>query len=195
MSPNFPAQWQHIRNTRYEDVESHPNTGQVMSFSLTRYYLVRFGGGVEETMTLEIKRLQTGDESLFAETVNAVRTPYGELDASSEYIEEFLAKNDHYLIVAVIDARPVGFVLGYRMARMQRQQAMMCLFEIDVLPAYQRQGIGMALIEALKRICVEEGIANMWLDTSESNTAAIALYQKAGGVQRAIDGAGFQWNF
>lgn len=146
-------------------------------------------------MVITLKRLQVGDELLCARTINEVRTPYNELDASDEYLAAFLTHADHYLIVAVSDARPVGFVLGYRMARLQRQQAMMCLYEIDVLPAYQRQGIGTALITELKRLCMQDGIARLWLDTSESNTAAMALYQKTGGVRRSHDDAGFHWTF
>jgi ribosomal protein S18 acetylase RimI-like enzyme len=72
---------------------------------------------------------------------------------------------------------------------------MMYLHEIDVLPSYQRQGIGTALIEELKRICRTEGITKMWLGTSESNIAAMALYQKTGGMRLSTGEAGFQWTF
>ncbi len=146
-------------------------------------------------MSYRITQLKPGDESLAEESINNVWTPYGSLSASKEYLTKFLADDNHYLYVATDDSKPVGVVLAYQISQLPREQTMMYLYAIDVLPSYQNRGIGAALIEELKRICIKKGIAKMWLGTSQSNLPAMALYKKTGGTRMGMDEAGFQWVF
>lgn len=148
------------------------------------------------TTEYEIIRLKPGDEHIAAETVNLVK--YEDMvspNVAEEYLTQFLADDDNYLIIAIANGNVAGFVLAYRLARVDGARTMMYLHEIGVLSAYRRQRIGTALMEETKRICQEDGIIKMWLGTSESNTAAIALYEKTGGKRLGNDAAGFQWSF
>jgi ribosomal protein S18 acetylase RimI-like enzyme len=52
-----------------------------------------------------------------------------------------------------------------------------------VLPAYQRRGYGQMILTALERRAVELGYRTLELDTTEQQTAAIALYCKNGYIQ------------
>ena len=146
-------------------------------------------------MSYRITKLKPGDELLAEESIKNVWIPYDSLSASKKYLTKFLADDDHYLYVATEDSKPVGMVLAYRVAQLPREQTMMYLYAIDVLPSHQNRGIGAALIEELKRVCVEKGIAKMWLGTSQSNLPAMALYKKTGGTRMGMDEAGFQWDF
>lgn len=146
-------------------------------------------------MSFRILRLKPGDESLAEESIKNIWTPYGSSSASRKYLTKFLTDDDHYLYVAMEDSKPVGMVLAYRIAQLTREQTMMYLHAIDVLPSHQNHGVGTALIEELKRICVEKGITKMWLDTSQSNLPAMALYEKTGGTRMGMDEAGFKWDF
>ena len=49
-----------------------------------------------------------------------------------------------------------------------------------VLPAYQRRGFGGAMLEKLESTARERGFNHIHLDTSMSQTAAMALYRKHG---------------
>ena len=71
----------------------------------------------------------------------------------------------------------------------------MFLYEIDVAPEYQRQGVGTALIRVLERICRDEGFAEMFVFTNRSNTAAMRLYASTGAHTEADDEQMFVWTY
>lgn len=54
------------------------------------------------------------------------------------------------------------------------------LFNIAVDPAYQRRGLGRALLEAVIDEVEKRGVATLWLEVRASNAAAIALYESLG---------------
>ena len=51
---------------------------------------------------------------------------------------------------------------------------------IAVSPEYRGKGIGLALMNELKRLAVQKNIDNLILEVRESNDAAISLYKKVG---------------
>ncbi|WHP30707.1 ribosomal protein S18-alanine N-acetyltransferase [Trabulsiella odontotermitis] len=54
------------------------------------------------------------------------------------------------------------------------------LFNIAVDPAYQRHGLGRALLEHLIDALEKHGVVTLWLEVRASNVAAIALYESLG---------------
>ncbi|MFW0764430.1 ribosomal protein S18-alanine N-acetyltransferase [Trabulsiella odontotermitis] len=54
------------------------------------------------------------------------------------------------------------------------------LFNIAVDPAYQRRGLGRALLEHLIDALEKHGVVTLWLEVRASNVAAIALYESLG---------------
>jgi ribosomal protein S18 acetylase RimI-like enzyme len=69
------------------------------------------------------------------------------------------------------------------------------LYEIAVAPEYQRRGVATALIQGLERICRDEGMAEMFVFTNRSNTAAMRLYASTGGHTEADDEQMFVWTY
>lgn len=55
---------------------------------------------------------------------------------------------------------------------------------IAVHPAYQRQGLGRRLIEAMKRLAAEQGIRKLSLRVLSTNPRAIAFYESCGFKQQ-----------
>ena len=96
-------------------------------------------------------------------------------------LRSFLNDPDCWLFAAVEGQRIVGFAYGYALQRMNTERKMLYIHEVGVLDAYQRQGIGTRLLEALKKACAEKGFCKMCLTCYQSNEAANALYRKAGG--------------
>ena len=58
---------------------------------------------------------------------------------------------------------------------------MLYIHEVGVAEDRQRQGVGTALITALKDACRSLGICRFFLFTAQSNAGANALYRKCGG--------------
>ena len=67
---------------------------------------------------------------------------------------------------------------GFALAQVAADEAE--ILSIGVTPAWQRQGVGLKLIEGVKRAAVKSGARRLFLEVAESNAAALALYRKAG---------------
>lgn len=136
---------------------------------------------------IKIKRLQKGNEKL-AREVAVKFWPKSELN------DEFLKKETNYLLAAYVDNTLAGFAYAYELDRIEQSKPMVFLYSIDVLPEYQRRGIGKQLIEALRAEFTEEGFCKMFVLTDEGNTAAMRLYQSTGGKRVLPDNVLFVYN-
>lgn len=92
----------------------------------------------------------------------------------------FLARPEHHLLLASAGDEPAGFVTGVEMTHPDKGTEMF-LYELGVDEAFQRRGIGRALVEALAGIARERGCTGMWVLTDADNEAALATYRAAGG--------------
>ena len=101
-------------------------------------------------------------------------------DASVEHMVRLLGRDENYLYVATVSSQPVAFLLAYRFPRVDRDQDMLYLCEIAVLPEHRRRGIGSALIQALKQECQGGSVMEVWVGTEADNAAARALYEATG---------------
>jgi len=108
----------------------------------------------------------------------------------------FLADNRNYLLVAYLDdGAPAGFLRAVELSRPDGPERQMFLYEIDVAPEHQRQGIGSALIAAIDQICRSEGFAEMFVITHRSNAPAMRLYAATGGLTESDDEQMFVWTY
>ena len=55
----------------------------------------------------------------------------------------------------------------------------MFIYELGVDPAYQRRGVGRALVDALASLARDSGCYGMWVATDADNDAALATYRAA----------------
>lgn len=85
-------------------------------------------------------------------------------------------------------------MIAYRLQRFDALRAGVLLYGIGVEPAYQRRGIGRALIEACKDWARSVGAHEVWVLTERSNPAAVALYQSTGGVEESPGTLMFVYN-
>ena len=147
---------------------------------------------------MQIRRLREGDEEVAIRVVEDLKFVMDEIVGVSmdpAYMRGFLADDRNYLIIATVEEQPAGFVLGYELPRVDGPRSMMFLHEIGVEETHRRKGIGRALIEELKRCCVARGCCKMFVPTSASNKAAMALYRSADGKGGADpDAATFGWS-
>ena len=131
-----------------------------------------------------VRRLEAGDEAVARQVVATFKHACPTLD----HMGRFLSDKDHYFFVAGVDRELAGFLLAYKMERCDGERAMMFLYEIEVLSRHRRQGVGTALIEAVKGECERQGLLKMFVITGESNEPAQRLYASSGG-RREQEGA------
>jgi ribosomal protein S18 acetylase RimI-like enzyme len=114
-------------------------------------------------------------------------TLFWDTTPSQETIVKFLSNSQNILLSAEIDDVLVGQVIGYILERWDKDEPMLFLYSIDVEETYQRQGIGTALIKAVRKLGQTEGCSEAFVFTNESNLAAKQLYQSTGGKRSNPD--------
>ncbi len=95
-------------------------------------------------------------------------------------MQGLLAKDDIYLYPATAGDRPVGFLLAYSFPRIEHDQDMVYLYEIEVTPEFRQRGIGSPMIQHLKQDCRKRNILKIWVRTEADNVATRALYETTG---------------
>ena len=118
---------------------------------------------IEAVLKLKLEEERTGD------------TP------SLVHMRSLLSDKRNIFIVARDDEKPVGFAIAYSMPRIDRDQNMVYLYEIEVDREHRRHGIGTKMIDLLKRLCRERPVLKIWVGTEESNIPAQRLYEATGG--------------
>lgn len=93
----------------------------------------------------------------------------------------FLADPANLLVVAFCDDMPCGFATAYRLQRVDRRRAEVLLYEIGVDEAYQRRGIGAALVEEVRRWAADVGADEVWVLAEADDVQAQAFYRAIGG--------------
>ncbi len=129
-----------------------------------------------------IRRLQPGDEKIFRQILEEIKTtpdpPPAPLPDAS--LTTLLLREDVYLLAALSGERALGYLLAYRLPRLDRDCEMVCLYELEVRPDCRRQGVGSGMVRKMMAICRDERVYKMWVDAEVSNKAAIGLYSATG---------------
>lgn len=128
-------------------------------------------------MTIELKRLGPGDDSMVLEAGHLFDGP-----ARPEAVGRFLADPDHHLFVAYAENEPVGFVSGVELTHPDKGTEMF-LYELAVDESHRQSGVGTALVIALRDLARERGCYDMWVLTDDDNEAALRTYRKSGATE------------
>ena len=101
--------------------------------------------------------------------------------------QEFLNDPHHRLVVALEDNLVIGFVSAVIYLHPDKASPELWINEIGVSPAYQRQGVGKALLQYLLANAKQSGCTEAWVLTERTNTAAMAMYKSADGIETLPD--------
>lgn len=97
---------------------------------------------------------------------------------TKEQIAQLLRDYNSIGLIARVDSRIVGFVIG--MIYVDRSAVHGHILTIDVSPAYRRRRIGQTLLQEIEKIFRQKGVRTSHLEVREDNIAAIRLYTKQG---------------
>lgn len=124
-------------------------------------------------MTVELSWMTSGDAGTIAEVSYLFDD-----DVRPEWAEAFLRQPNHHLCIAYADGEAAGFVSGVEITHPDKGTEML-LYELGVDEDYRRQGIGRALLDALRTLAHERGCTGMWVPADDDNEPALALYRSA----------------
>jgi ribosomal protein S18 acetylase RimI-like enzyme len=135
-----------------------------------------------------VRRATPGDAEAVARLLHDFQMEFDEpspgVEALGERYAELIRNRD--LTVLLAGEGPDGFAqLRYRpWVYSAGPNACSYLEEIYVIPSLRGQGIGRALLEAAMDTARREGATHIELGTSETDTAARALYESSGFTNR-----------
>ena len=95
-------------------------------------------------------------------------------------VDEFLGDPRHHLVAAIADGTIIGFASGVHYVHPDKP-AQMFINEAGTDEAWQRRGVGRAVMAALVDHARNIGCTEAWVLTDADNDAARGLYAAAGG--------------
>ena len=131
---------------------------------------------------IEIRQGSLGLIDQMSELFNQYRIFYGqknELEKAKDFLLERLKFQDSLIRLAFRQEIAVGFMQLYPCYSSVRLQPIYILNDLFVHQNYRNNGIGSALINEAKSICISDNIAGLQLETSKLNRAN-ELYKKSG---------------
>lgn len=147
--------------------------------------LPEFAGILRKAViNFQIKKLDSNQVSLAKELIEMFGfddESENQTFSSDEYVRKLLKRDDFHVIVALENGQLIGGLTAYEMQMFKRETTEMFLYEIEVAEEHRQKGIGKALIEYLKEICLEKGIVEMFVGTEKDNIPARKLYVSTGG--------------
>jgi aminoglycoside 3-N-acetyltransferase I len=121
---------------------------------------------------VKVRRLGPGNEAV----VHGLAT-----EGEPARAAELLADERTFFLVAFEREEPIGLVVAYELIRRHREPSQLFVYELGVEPEHRRRGVATALMAELARLARERGIRSGFVLTNESNSAAMALYERLGG--------------
>jgi len=133
-------------------------------------------------MELTIRTLDPED----AAAAQALVERFHRSRVSLSYLRTILASARNVLLVAEVEAAPVGFVWAHWIDRLRLEERQLFLYEIEVAPEHRRRGIGTRLVRALLAQAASAG-SDAFVLTNRSNPGAVAFFKGLGGVTKRGD--------
>lgn len=128
-------------------------------------------------MTIELKRIQPGDELEFTD----IGPDVFDAPIHPERLDAYLLEPGHLMILAVED----GTVVGQCAAVIHRHPDKpdeLYIDEVGTASTHLRRGIATRMVEAMFTWGHELGCREAWLGTELDNLEANGLYRKVGGT-------------
>ena len=125
---------------------------------------------------MKIILLKPGDEELLARAEGVFNSNVPPRARCAMLLRE----PSYVMVVAMTDDNDImGRIYGNVLHRYEATDLL--LYEVDVLDAHQRKGVGRAMLDYLRTLCTRRGYGEMWVLTEPDNEAGNALYKSAGG--------------
>ncbi|HEY94651.1 MAG TPA: GNAT family N-acetyltransferase [Dehalococcoidia bacterium] len=107
----------------------------------------------------------------------------------------FFDDEKNIMLISRTDGAVSGFLWAYILDSPNDPfPKLLLLYSIDVFEPFRRRGIATLLIQHLKEIARTHNCRKMWVPTSRTNLAAVALYRRTGGVAQNDDAVMFTYD-
>jgi aminoglycoside 3-N-acetyltransferase I len=105
---------------------------------------------------------------------------------SDEYLARLLGRGEFWALAASVDGRTVGGLTAHALPMTRIAESEVLIYDIAVLPRYQRQGIGRQLMTAMRAEASAAGMKVVWVPADNEDTHALDFYRALGGEPAAV---------
>ena len=135
---------------------------------------------------MNVERLGPGQIPAMRDALRVFADAFDEEDnffaapPSDEYLRRLLSDPRFVLLVARIDGQVVGALSAYELMKYERERSEFYIYDLAVSEPFRRQGVAIALIQALKPIARAAGGWVIFVQADRVDDPAVALYRKLG---------------
>jgi aminoglycoside 3-N-acetyltransferase I len=137
---------------------------------------------------IRIERLTAADvalaRTLFATMARVFGTDAGAL--RDRYLTHLLGRNDFWALVATVDGQVVGGLTAYTLPLTRAEVSELFIYDIAVVPQWQRQGVGRQLMATLRTQAASAGISLAFVPADNEDTHALDFYRAIGGAPTPV---------
>lgn len=140
-------------------------------------------------MAVTVRILKPADAGLLASAAPGVFDHAPQLPLTTGFLKDPW----HHLVAAIDEGRVVGFISAMHYLHPDKL-AELWINEVGVAPSHQSKGIGAELLRTMLEHGRKLGCVNAWVLTDKTNTAAMRLYAKVGGMEVEKPAVMFEFN-
>jgi aminoglycoside 3-N-acetyltransferase I len=137
---------------------------------------------------IHIKRLTKGETELARSLFLTMASVFGEGTemVSAEYAASLLNRDGLWAIAALRDGQPIAGLTAFVLPLTRSEITELFIYDIAVVPAHQRLGIGRQMVEKVRALAAESGMATTWMAADNDDTQALDFYRSMGGASSAV---------
>jgi aminoglycoside 3-N-acetyltransferase I len=102
---------------------------------------------------------------------------------SDAYLHALLVRADFWALAAMVGEEVIGGLTAFTLPLTRREQQELFLYDLAVLPAWQRKGVGRALVEGLRKAGAAAGLSVVFVIADSADTHALDFYRALGGEE------------
>lgn len=105
---------------------------------------------------------------------------------SVTHLQKLLANPEFFVLAAYIEQDMVGGLTGYAWDQYYSEKKLAYVYDLAVVAAHQRRGIGRLLMAEIQRICRDAGFEEVFVQADRIDAHALAFYRSTGAVEEDV---------
>lgn len=131
-------------------------------------------------MNVQIEKLSPQGINEFCELIRIFEAVF-EMDhfemPDEKHLQRLLSKSDFFVLVAKHDSKIIGGLTVYVLHRYYSTRPGAYIYDVGVLPGYQRKGVGKRLITYLTDYCKENDFEEAFVEAETDDLQAVSFYK------------------
>ena len=131
-------------------------------------------------MSVTIKYLDKNDLSLFSELVDVFAIVFemeGFVKPPKKQLQKCLSGDNFGAVVALKDGKVIGGLTVYYLEQYYSTSPLAYIYDLAVMPAHQRIGIGKKLIDFINNFCRANGFEEVFVQADRVDGHAVDFYR------------------